>query len=328
MSAGSAPCLRHWRTCAASLVGFGSYGPVHKGFKRTFDSIAPGLASDKRLQAADVVHCVGHSLGGAVATLVAAQFAGQGKKVKLYTFGSPRVGALAVHSAMEREIGAGNIYRVAHDLDPITLIGPFPYVHVNPAPGSPNFMTIPSPTGQLFSTANHDMMQYISSVGDADAVWEDAMGLSGRVDHDNAVLARWLLHQDNDPGWVQYASAKTLALLFKLFAHVLRAVSTSVVLSLTAVDLISEILLTGMHKVLNLAGYVYDLMCHAARWAGIELKKGADFTASILQRILLAMTSRLRDLAAQALSAATRGLSSPLPLVIGGAWALQQALPL
>ncbi|MCA6064760.1 hypothetical protein I9W95_14200 [Thalassolituus marinus] len=40
-------------------------GPVHAGFYDAFDSIKSKLASSLDIiQSADVVHCVGHSLGG------------------------------------------------------------------------------------------------------------------------------------------------------------------------------------------------------------------------------------------------------------------------
>lgn len=83
----------------ASMTGFGDYGAVHKGFRTTFDTCLASLGDDTQIAMdADVVHCVGHSLGGAVATLMAAHFAAKGKAVKLYTFGSPsprRAGAVA-----------------------------------------------------------------------------------------------------------------------------------------------------------------------------------------------------------------------------------------
>ncbi|KAK6024041.1 triacylglycerol lipase, partial [Ostertagia ostertagi] len=105
-----------------AMTGFGDFGPVHKGFRRTFDTCMTSIGTDERLiMDADVVHCVGHSLGGAVATLIAAHFAALKKDVKLYTFGSPRVGAFGTFSAFHRAIKQENIFRVAHDLDPISL---------------------------------------------------------------------------------------------------------------------------------------------------------------------------------------------------------------
>ena len=307
-----------------SMTAFGGYGPVHKGFKTTYDSILGSLAGGgaQSPMEADVIHCVGHSLGGAVATLVAAHFAAQGKQVKLYTFGSPRVGAGGTFAAMHKRIGKENIYRVAHDLDPISLIAPFPYIHVNPSPSDDNNMTLPSPTGELFSTANHDMNRYIRSVGQEDMDWDSARGLAARCDHDNTVLAKWLLHKDNDPGWVQYASARTLGLLFKLFSHALRNVSTSLILSLTAVDLLAEMILSGLYRAAALADEVWTLLRHAATWAGIQMAKGADFTVTILRRVLEVMLAKLRAVAALSLATLSHHLK-PLPLLIPRQWTIK-----
>lgn len=309
-----------------AMTSFGDYGPVHKGFRRTFDSCMTSIGTDERvIMDADVVHCVGHSLGGAVATLIAAHFAARKKDVKLYTFGSPRVGAFGTYSAFHAAIKKDNIFRVAHDLDPITLVGPYPYIHVNPSPSDPNNFTLPSPTGALFSTANHDMNRYIASVGAGEgSSWNTVRGFAQQTDHDNAVLAKWLLHADNDPGWVQYASAKTLGILFKLFSHVLKGLSTSLILGLSAVDLLAEMLLSGMARAQALAGQVYTLLRHAAKWAGIAVSAGADFTAAIIRRILDTMLSKLTQIGTLALSMGSRGIH-PLPLIIAGGWMLAQA---
>lgn len=305
----------------ASATSFGSIGPVHKGFKKTFDSILPNLQRDvAAIKAADVVHCVGHSLGGAVATLVAAHFSQTHPNVKLYTFGSPRVGCFGAHQTLETSIGVENIYRVAHDLDPIGLIAPFPYVHVQPRPGDLNNLTLVSPTGKLLSTANHDMAEYIKSVSGLD--WAGVRLTSNAVDYDNALICRWLLHEGNDPGWVSYASAKTLSLLFKMFSYVLKGISTAVILGLTAIDLLAELLLKGMHTVKVLGEKVLQLLRHAATWAGLKAVEAKDFTAGIIKVILAKMIASLKTLAASAAGGVARNIA-PLSLGIGGAWALQ-----
>ena len=307
----------------AGYTSFGDCGSVHKGFKRTFDSILPNIERDAGLiSSADVIHCVGHSLGGAVATLVAAHFSQVGKAVKLYTFGSPRVGCFGAYETIQSKIGKQNIYRVAHDLDPISYIAPFPYVHVVPAANDDNNMTLLSPTGRLLSTANHDMREYIKSVGSLG--WDGVRKLSNAVDYDNALLSRWLLHDTNDPGWVTYASANTLSILFKLFSHVLRGISTSLILGLTAVDLLAEILLKGMHKLQVLGAKIFQLLKYAAIWAGIKAVESTDFTASVIRLILAKMLSSLKSLTDNALIFASNHLD-PVTIGITGAWALSAA---
>jgi triacylglycerol lipase len=309
-----------------ALTNFGSYGPVHKGFKKTFDSLLPSLERHRALfDNASAIHCVGHSLGGGVATLVAAHYAAAGRPVKLYTFGSPRVGCLDTYAKLEAGIGADNIHRVAHDLDPITLIAPYPYIHVQPSPGNPNNFTLLSPTGRLLSTANHDMAQYIGSVGDLS--WSGVRAMSRLVDHDNSLVSRWLLHQDNGASWVRTASARTLSLLFKLFDHLLKQISTALTLGLTAVDLLAEILLKGLNRAREFGERVYQLLTYAASWAGITVAKTADFTASIIRAILNRMLDSIREMAVAAFAAITHNIR-PMAIGIAGAWALSGGLAL
>lgn len=114
------------------------WGPgchVHAGFhlawkeikddvKMFVEKVLPGH-SDYRIV------ITGHSLGGAVATLLATQFRYDDCDVDEYTFGSPRVGNLAfVHSAT----GKGIIQRVTHEEDPVPRLPPLliGYRHVSP----------------------------------------------------------------------------------------------------------------------------------------------------------------------------------------------------
>jgi triacylglycerol lipase len=299
-----------------ALVGFAGYGPVHKGFKRTYESVLANLAAlESRLMEAHVVHCVGHSLGGAVATLFAAHYRARGKTVKLYTFGSPRVGAFGTHLAMQEKIGRDHVYRVAHDLDPISLVGPFPYMHLNAAPSHGRFMTIPSPETRI-SLDNHDMANYIKSVGEGS--WNYVHNLSKKLDHEDAYLARKLLGVGADSSWVQRASAKVLGLLFKLIGYYLRMVSTKIVLSLTAVDLMAEMLVTGMARATALSAEILQLLRHCATWAGIQLQAGADIGITVIAAILRAMVASLRQAAIQALISIARNIQ-PTVLLTGAA---------
>jgi len=70
---------------------------VHMGFQAVFREMQMnGLNafSNGQKNIPVKVHCVGHSLGGALATLIAVWIKNQNKaaEVALYTFGSPRVG--------------------------------------------------------------------------------------------------------------------------------------------------------------------------------------------------------------------------------------------
>lgn len=308
----------------AARTGFGDYGQVHKGFKVTFDSVLANIGRDeKRVMDADVVHCVGHSLGGAVATLVAAHFAAMGKTVRLYTFGSPRVGAYDTYLAMHRRIGKENIYRVAHDLDPITLIGPYPYIHVNPSFKDENNMTLYSPTGKLLSVANHNMLEYVNSVSGPDGfgTWEAVRALTGRVDHDNSVLGRWLLHDPASAGWMRKATAYTLGLLLKLFANELRKTSAQLIDAVTAVDLVAQMAMRGLEQLEAMAPGMFKVLSLFAQWAGDTIGTAAQVSMRVIRKILETMMATITPMAVLAAMQATHHLS-PMPLVIAGASAL------
>lgn len=311
-------------TDARGSLALTDAGPVHRGFKATFDSLAPSLAnSAAKIADADVFHCVGHSLGGAVATLVAASLAGRGKRVRLYTFGSPRVGWLNTFRVLEERIGKDNIFRVAHDLDPITLVGPFPYIHVLPQapPVEKNNMTIPSPSGRLISIDNHDMQQYVDAT-QTYSTWKDLQGYALRVKHDNGALANWLLYSKN-PSWVRIACAQTLSLLLKLFAFELAKKSTAIVLGLTALDLLAEVLTKGTALLEKLGKTILKLLGYAAKWAGLTIAEGARFTAEVIAAIKNRMESTLLAMASRAVT-----LAPPAPIMdlgLGTSWALASA---
>lgn len=74
----------------------------------------------------------GHSLGGAIASLAAAQLRNSGYTVALYNYGSPRIGGTKISSYITNQ--AGGNYRVTHWNDPVPklpllIMG---FVHISP----------------------------------------------------------------------------------------------------------------------------------------------------------------------------------------------------
>jgi triacylglycerol lipase len=108
-----------------------SVGGVHSGFATTWASIKPQVDQFFRGRRFKTIHCIGHSLGGALATLAALHCAESGYGApELYTFGSPRVGFASVAQRVTAAIGASRIHRVAHSADPVPMIPLWPFVHV------------------------------------------------------------------------------------------------------------------------------------------------------------------------------------------------------
>lgn len=92
---------------------------VHKGFYNSYLSIARqvNLAAKSLLANCQGCHIyvTGHSLGGAIATLAAADLFSLTPDLTLYTFGSPRVGDLAFATYFDKIVP--DTYRIVHNKD-------------------------------------------------------------------------------------------------------------------------------------------------------------------------------------------------------------------
>jgi alpha-beta hydrolase superfamily lysophospholipase len=75
---------------------------------------------------------VGHSLGGAIASLAAAQLRNYGLTITLYNFGSPRIGGSKISSYISNQ--PGGTFRVTHWNDPVPKVPllTMGYVHISP----------------------------------------------------------------------------------------------------------------------------------------------------------------------------------------------------
>lgn len=116
----------------AAALGVSPCGfAVHGGFAKVFESIRPQLEEINRLIGpTHTVHCVGHSMGGALATLTAEYYTtGIGMTPYLYTFGAPRVGLVPHTQYMQRKMGE-RINRYYYASDWITWAPSFPFVHL------------------------------------------------------------------------------------------------------------------------------------------------------------------------------------------------------
>ncbi|WP_166268645.1 lipase family protein [Marinobacter caseinilyticus] len=127
---------------------------VHAGFNQTFQSMQPIIEKQlsPTLKSTGIVHCVGHSLGGALASLTADWVKARYRcPVNLYTFGSPRVGLDGF--ATKTTFGIDNIYRCTHGADPVPKVPLWPFTHA-PNSGAGEFRL---DSGLGISVAAHGM---------------------------------------------------------------------------------------------------------------------------------------------------------------------------
>lgn len=138
--------------------------PVYLGFNHIFNSMLPQIQSFfKDLKQIKTVHCIGHSLGGAVATLAADWVnTNKGLSVKLYTFGAPKPGMMLFANRLSQKLGKQNIFRAYHPTDPVPMIPLYPFVQP-PIPGFGHYI----PFGEsMISKEAHDIGNYVKSVTD------------------------------------------------------------------------------------------------------------------------------------------------------------------
>lgn len=259
---------------------------VHVGFNAIFKSMLRDI-QEFMIQHSDapLVHCVGHSLGGAVATLAADWISHSFKKpVRLYTFGAPRPGLERFAKRFSNRVGVDNIFRVYHATDPVPMIPIYPFVHP-PLPGYGHF--VPS-SESIVSADAHDIRKYVLSVTGAnwselnqrvplytleDAV-EDFLKSKTRLDPSNPRTWAWL-------------DASLLWVLKKVGAGMVGALQTAFVGAVTIVDKIVWILQYGMAKIKEMGIWVLRFLQKVMQALGMVVAKTIEeISKTLLTRVL------------------------------------------
>ncbi|WP_299594499.1 lipase family protein [uncultured Microbulbifer sp.] len=285
-----------WATDAT--VGFSPSATgrfVHTGFNACFHSVLPELAQQltgikQRFsgqgKTIGTVHCVGHSLGGALATLTA-EWLNKSQhvhhtNVKLYTFGSPRVGGHSFVKLVTDEMDEGkDIYRVYHKTDVVPMVPLWPFYHL---PEKRQGYCLKSP-GSMPSGEFHKMKNYIASVSKT-ASWETMYELEPDVTQ--GAIEQWL----SSDGPLSL-TMNTMNMINKAIAYVLQKVLKVAGISLqlgiasgvTLLDMLAYILMRGIDFSKTLSSWVYRLVKRIMVALGMKIKKDIDLTMSFIRHI-------------------------------------------
>jgi hypothetical protein len=216
---------------------------VHAGFNTIWAGFNSFVRDAVTAYAPRHIHCVGHSLGGALANLNALMLARGGQDVALYSFGAPRVGALDFATELTARL-SGRAKRVYHPADPVPMIPLLPFLHA-PLNGG---IRLAVPAGSLIDADAHNMRNsYRALVGRQDwGTLENATTLLGDFQIDS-----WLQRAARQRGGVIMRSA---ALLERIAAGLARLIaraaiyvigsglSAAVTATLTSLDFIAWLL--------------------------------------------------------------------------------------
>ncbi|MCI0506531.1 MAG: lipase family protein [Gammaproteobacteria bacterium] len=249
---------------AGTLYPSASGKMVHSGFNKTFLTFKNELDTFFSQFAPRRVHCVGHSLGGALATLAAEWCSANniGQPV-LYTFGCPRVGSADFAKYLTDKLGDNNIYRVYHKSDPVSMVPIWPFAHV-PLPGTDCYIE----TTSNFSPAMHKMEYYGKSVSGSS--WDILKRNKPEATNDKLIEA-----------WLNIRSPISMTYFNVLMIQEAVKYILKKILLLLGIGL-QGLLVTGVSNFLDMLAYVLD---KAAKMS-IEI---AEFVQNLIRRILSAV---------------------------------------
>ena len=275
---------------------------VHAGFHETWKSFSAEIARFLRGRNPTVIHCVGHSLGGALATLNADYFSSiRAGQVKLYTFGSPRVGGSAFAGSLEDRVGTQNIFRTFHCADPVPMIPLFPFFHV-PAAGAG--YQLGNGARGIFNFGAHGMAKsYVPGVLDQNwtALRNRDLGNDGKMN-----VQLWLEQVSAGSGGIVKGSTWALAMICKALTWLLEkaaliaftGLGAGVSAGLTALDYLAMMLAKGAELSVEISAYLRTIVAAIFRFLGRTVTAGASMTLSFIRWVLdllhhsLAMVAR------------------------------------
>lgn len=163
---------------------------VHAGFNRTFKGYENQLIRylvAQGVKRPSVIHCIGHSLGGALANLNAALLQMRGYNVALYTLGSPRVGYLSFAHDMTKCIPETQIRRIMNPADPVAMVPLFPFVH---ASRSQSELYVPVAHSGMIRVANHLLGDGYKPVASMSS-WSQ-LKTAAQYDFDRSLMKKYL----------------------------------------------------------------------------------------------------------------------------------------
>ena len=271
---------------------------VHAGFNQIFTSMVEqmvGFLDNNR--SATTVHCIGHSLGGAVANLAVDWISDRYNfAVKLYTFGAPRVGLGqgGFASKLTTKLLAENIYRVFHSTDPVPMVPLFPFLH---APVSGEGYYIPY-GGLTINVSAHSMGNYITSVGGHNwgLLYQPAPNLS------KASIRAWLEgNTESNPHSISFWNKLHCAI-----SHIVQWVFASVGViasgALTVADHLAILLQKGLSLAGEVSSWVFLFARKIMRALGMRVVEAIEqLTIQLLRVILKKLVNKIAQQAARAL---------------------------
>jgi triacylglycerol lipase len=276
---------------------------VHAGFNETWKSFAPELREFLRGRNPARIHCVGHSLGGALAFLNADFItANRIADVRLYTFGAPRTGQYPFGRQLTDRVRPENIFRVSNPCDPVPMIPLFPFFHV---PFGEEGLQVGRTSNMPISPSAHFMLEsYVPGV--LGKSWSD---LRVRTPDDREVQG-WFENFAQGSGGFVMGTAKLLDMIARALAWMLKiaGAATKGVIGLAAtgavtiLDQVAWLLTQAAQISAEMGRGLVALVGMIFRFLGRTVSAGVQITTAFLRWVLDLLFTSLRSAAQRALA--------------------------
>lgn len=282
--------LDDWSTnlTIADELGPGGFR-VHAGFHRAYRSMAKEIDALISTGPRTRVHCIGHSLGGAIATLLAADLAENRKssQIFLYTFGAPRVADANFGNWLTGKLGANRMLRVYHPADPVPMIPLYPYQQPDMAA-----LRVAAPEGSFIIHNYHGMLATYGPAMQRIDGWNAL--LDNRAAPVNDALLRWYLDVGFNQMPIRTMSAAVMALAVQALQYVLAtirgamgaALDRQLTRSAHTLDTLAAALVLGLEIDDTISMWVRSLLRTIARLAGKVIEIGQDITRWFIRYLL------------------------------------------
>lgn len=276
--------------------------PVHVGFNHTFNSMLADIRDF--LAGANItgpVHCIGHSLGGAVASLTADWVSrNTSYPVRLYTFGAPRVGTDWFVNRTTVSIGRENMYRIYHKTDPVPMVALYPFMQA-PYGSSGFYIHSPEP---LISGAAHSMSKYVDSV--KNKAWNQVGDIPDQPYDVEAAVEGWLksksLVDSSSPAFWRWVDAALIYVVKKVLMGAVLALQGAFIGVLTVADKLAIILERGLHLAESISLWVELLIRKLLQALGMKVEASKEaITRSLIRQVLVRLIEKANREARNAL---------------------------
>lgn len=298
--------LADWLTNLNVMTSKSSYHQsVHDGFNQSFKSMKPQLLqfiSALHKNNITTIHCIGHSLGGALATLCGEWIKfSQNIKPYIYTYGSPRVGLQGFSHSCTMSIGSERIFRAYHKTDVVPYIPIWPYIHT-PDFGTEYYLYSP---GVVPGAQYHSMSEYVTSVRKHS--WQSLSAFKPEKKSD-AGIAQWL--KQKGPVGVtitalDWISDAIVFVIKKCISSAQWLMEKSMGASATIMDRIAYILSNGATLEENISAWVVYLIQKIMSFLGyVRTVAQQDLNRQFIKNVFTQLQQKLNSIAQNALSQA------------------------